>query len=209
MKLYGFSPSVYSWIARLTLAEKGATAEWVEVDPFADEVSITYLELNPFGRVPTLVDGDFVLYETDAITRYIDEAKFGPSLQPSTATDRARMTQIIGITNNYAYWPLVRQFFSHGYYRPRLKLPNDPEQRRLGLLAAPRVLSAFETLASEGPFLVSDRLSLADLHLGPMIGYFAMDPEGAALLAHYPRLSVWWRQMARRAHFMNSWPTLS
>ena len=208
MKLYGFTPSVYSWIARLTLAEKGAIAQWVEVDPFADEVPSTYFELNPFGRVPVLADGDFVLYETNAITRYIDEAKSGPRLQPSSATDRARMTQIVSIIDNYAYWPLVRQFFSHGYYRPRLGLPHDPEQRRLGLLAAPRVLSALELLASGSPFLVSDQLTLADLHLAPVLGYFSMDADGAALLKHYPRLSAWWQRMAHRPHFVSSRPTL-
>lgn len=208
MKLYGFSPSVYSWIARLALAEKGATAEWVEVDPFVDDVSIAYLELHPFGRVPTLMDGDFILYETDAITRYIDETQAGPSLQPATAIERARMTQIVSIINSYVYWPLIRQFFSHGYYRPRLGLPYDPEQRREGLLAAPRALAALEGLASEGAFLVSNLQTLADIHLAPMVGYFTMDPDGAALLEDYPRLSAWWQRMAQRSHVKRSWPAL-
>ena len=66
----------------MTLAEKGVPWTHVEVDPFAETIPETYLALNPFGRVPTLVHGGFVLYETTAITRYIDEAFSGPPLQP-------------------------------------------------------------------------------------------------------------------------------
>ena len=43
----------------------------------------TYLALNPFGRVPTLVHDGFVLYETTAITRYIDEAFGGTRCSPA------------------------------------------------------------------------------------------------------------------------------
>jgi Glutathione S-transferase, N-terminal domain len=70
--LHGFRYSVYVRVARIVLAEKGLAYENVEVDPFAPEMRIEYLDLHPFRRVPTLVDGEFVLYETEAITRYIE-----------------------------------------------------------------------------------------------------------------------------------------
>jgi hypothetical protein len=95
--LHGFRYSVYVRIARIALAEKGLTYEHVEIDPFAADVPIEYLTLHPFKRVPVLVDGDFALYETEAITRYIDEAFPGPALQPSEPRQRARMAQIISI----------------------------------------------------------------------------------------------------------------
>ena len=70
--LHGYSYSVYLRIARMTMLEKGVAWRHVEIDPFADEIPADYLALNPFGRVPTLDHDGFILYETTAITRYLD-----------------------------------------------------------------------------------------------------------------------------------------
>jgi glutathione S-transferase len=101
--LHGYRYSVYLRIARMVLAEKGVTYRQIEVNPFAAEIPKDYLDLTPFRRVPTLVHGDFVLYETEAITRYIDEALPGPALQPTEPRQRARMAQIISIIDSYGY----------------------------------------------------------------------------------------------------------
>src|SRR5689334_25046846 len=95
--LHGYRYSVYVRIARLTLAEKGVAYDRVEVNPFAPDPPASYLALHPFNRVPTLVHDGFVLYETGAITRYIDRAFPGPALQPTGPHALARMDQIIGI----------------------------------------------------------------------------------------------------------------
>jgi glutathione S-transferase len=111
VELHGYRYSVYSWIARFALHEKGADYHWTEINPFADQVPADYLIKHPFKRVPTLVHDGFVLYETSAITRYVDEAFEGPDLQPPAPQDRARHNQIISVIDSYAYWPLVRQVF--------------------------------------------------------------------------------------------------
>ena len=102
----------------MTLIEKDVAWTHVEVDPFDEPIPESYLALNPFGRVPTLVHDGFVLYETTAITRYIDEAFAGVPLQPADPRERARMNQIIAIADSYGYWPMVRQVFSHRVFRP-------------------------------------------------------------------------------------------
>ena len=137
-----------------------------------------YLIKHPFKRVPVLVHDDFVLYETSAITRYVDEAFDGPSLQPATPRERARCQQIISVIDSYAYWPLVRQVFSHGVFRQRQGRDADPNEVQRGLDAAPRVIGALERLAGEGAFLCGDAVSLADIHLAPMFGYSRLMPEG-------------------------------
>ena len=116
--LHGYRYSVYLRIAAMTLAEKGVAWAHVEVDPFADTVPPDYLALNPFGRVPTLVHDGFALYETTAITRYVDGAFGGPSLQPGDVRHRARMNQIIAVADAYGYWPMVRQVFSQRVFNP-------------------------------------------------------------------------------------------
>jgi glutathione S-transferase len=208
VQLHGYQYSVYAWIARLAMHAKGLSYTWVEVNPFAKDVPEAYLAMHPFGRVPTLVHGDFVLFETSAITRYIDEAFQGPRLQPIDPKDRARASQIISVIDSYAYWPLVRQVFSHGVFRPRLGHPADAIEYQRGLEAAPLVLRAFEQLASGGRFLVADSLSLADIHLAPMIGYFTSDPRGETLLRQHHRLSAWWSAMSLAKHFVATKPAL-
>src|SRR5579872_480090 len=206
--LHGYQYSVYLRIARLALAEKGVAYGRVEVNPFAAEVSPAYLAMHPFRRVPVLVNDGFVLYETGAITRYIDETFTGLALQPTAPRERARMTQIISIVDSYAYWPMVRQVFSHAVFRPRVGERADPGEIARGLEASARALGALESLAAGGTFLIGDRLSLADLHLAPMMAYFVAAPEGRRLLAEYPKLSGWWQAMQQRQSLATTDPGL-
>ena len=208
VELHGYQYSVYSWIARLALQEKGVVHNWVEVNPFAENVPASYLARHPFKRVPALVHGAFALYETGAITRYVDEAFEGPKLQPTEPRERARCNQIMSIVDSYAYWPLVRQVFAHRVFRPALKRPADENEVQRGLEAAPRVLAALETVGGQGQYLCGNDLSLADIHLAPMMGYFVLAPEGGALLQKHTRLSDRWSALSQRSAFVATMPRL-
>ena len=200
--LHGYRYSVYLRVVRLALAEKGVAYDRVEVNPFAPDVPASYLALHPFGRVPALVHDGFVLYETGAITRYIDRAFPGPVLQPTEPQALARMDQIIAIVDSYGYWPMVRQVFSQGVFRPRLGQPADRAEVERGLAASDNVLAALEPLVGAvGP-------TLADLHLGAMTAYFVLAPEGAALLHRYKRLAAWWAELSERPSFAVTDPGL-
>lgn len=204
--LHGYHHSVYLRIARLTLAEKGVAYDRVEVNPFAPEIPAAYLALHPFGRVPTLVHDGFVLYETGAIIRYVDRAFAGPPLQPDEPRALARMDQIIAVVDSYAYWPMVRQVFSQGVFRPALGQPGDREEVERGLAGSAKALRALESLASPEAFLVGPAVSLADFHLGAMMAYFTAAPEGARLLAAHPRLAAWWDRVRQRPSLADTDP---
>lgn len=208
VELYGYQFSVYSWIARLALEEKGVAYRRIEVNPFARDVPESYLALQPFKRVPALVHDDFQIYETGAITRYVDEAFPGPGLQPTDPRDRARCSQFLSIVDSYVYWPMVRQVFSHRVFRPRLGRPADVTEIQKGLEAAPKVLAALERLVADSEYLCGDAISLADIHLAPMIGYFAMAEEGEALLKTQRKLSHWWSTMSARTAYRATRPSL-
>jgi glutathione S-transferase len=183
----------------MVLAEKGVTYRQVEVNPFAADMPKEYLDLHPFGRVPTFVHGDFVLFETEAITRYVDEAFSGPALQPSEPRQRARMAQIISIVDSYGYVPMVRQVFSHRVFGPCLGRAADEAQIRAGVESSLRVLSALESIAAvDGPIAGGTVWSLADFHLAPMMAYFTAAPEGREGIVRHPKLSAWWEVMRRR-----------
>ncbi len=122
--------------------------ERVEVNPFAADVPAAYLALHPFGRVPALVHDGFVLYETGAIARYVDRA-FRRPRPPARGSQRlARMDQIIGVVDAYAYWPLVRRVFVQDVVRPHRARQVTPQNWRRGSRPPPKVLDALEALAA-------------------------------------------------------------
>lgn len=90
VRLFGLERSVYTRIARLALEEKGAPYVLDEAEISGpDGVPGEHWLRRPFGRLPVLNDRGFELYETSAMTRYIDEAFTGPSLQPRNIHARA------------------------------------------------------------------------------------------------------------------------
>jgi glutathione S-transferase len=201
LELHGYRYSVYLRIAAMTLIEKDLDWTHVEVDPFDKPIPDAYLALNPFGRVPTLVHDGFVLYETTAITRYIDEAFAGILLQPVEPEKRARMNQIIAVADSYGYWPMVRQVFAQRVFRPASGGTGDGATIAEGIETSARVLAALDGLAAGGRFLVGDALSLADLHLGAMIANFTAAEEGNAEFSRHPKLAEWWTAFS-------DWPSL-
>jgi glutathione S-transferase len=208
--LYGFRYSVYVRVARIALAEKGLAYEHVGIDPFAVDAPTEYLDLHPFNRVPTLVDGNFVLYETEAITRYIDEAFSGPMLQPAEPRHRARMSQIISIIDSYGYVPMVRQVAGERVFAPLAGRKPDEARIRMGLEMSRRVLAALEAITcGDRPLAGGQAWSLADFHLAPMLAYFTAASEGAIALAGHRKLSMWWQVFRERQSVQETDPDLS
>ena len=106
--LYGPGYSTYTRSVRLALEEKGVSYQHVEVD-FMQGMPEEQLARQPFGKVPAFEHDGFQLYETCAIERYVDESFVGPGLQLDDPRQRARMTQIVGMLDSYAYGPTVGQ----------------------------------------------------------------------------------------------------
>ncbi|MEM9844010.1 MAG: glutathione S-transferase family protein [Pseudomonadota bacterium] len=207
--LYGMTGSVYTRVAQIVLREKELSFEYEEIDPFELPLPAFYAALHPFGRVPVLKHGEFALYETQAITTYLDTTFPGPSLIPSDDKARARMIQVISIVDAYGYWPLVRQVFEQRVWNALDNLPVDEAVIANGLEVSGKVIAALEAISAEGLVLNSNGITRADAHLAPMIDYFRMAPEGAAMLAQHPHLSAWWHQMETRASVRDTRPSLS
>jgi len=192
--VYGASYSVYVRIVRIALHEKGVPYNLVPVDVFSDEgVPPEHLARQPFGRIPAFEHDGFALYETSAITRYVDEAFSGPPLQPRALRDRARMNQIVAMLDNYAYLPMVwdvyvqRMEASGNEAIDEARIAGGLEKARLFLGALSNLLGAEKWLSGPEP-------SLADFHAAPMFGLFAEAPEGAALIREFPAIQAWWER---------------
>src|ERR1044071_6611119 len=103
--LYGDSPSTYVRTARLACHEKGVSYNLEH----ADLAGEPFAKLHPFRKMPAMRHGDFVVYETSAITRYIDAAFPGPALQPADLKARARMDQGVSAVSDYCYQTMIRE----------------------------------------------------------------------------------------------------
>lgn len=203
--LHGYRHSVYTWIARMVLVQADVTFDTVEENPFADP-PVVVRKLHPFGRVPTLVHDDFVIFETTAISRYINREFANDTLTPDCAKAQARMDQVIAITDSYGYVPLVRQVFAHAVFRPWEGERVDPEQITAGIDAARPVLAALDRIAAEGHVLNAATITLADCHLAPMIGYFLQADEGRIVMEDVPALARWWDLIAHTPSLVATQP---
>jgi len=206
--LYAYRYSVYSWIARLALAVADVDYQYHEVDPFAEDPDPAFLDISPWCRVPVLVHDDFRVLETLALTSYVNERFAGSRLVPERPAQRARMYQVISIVDRDGYWPMVRQVFSHGYFQAIEGGEPDPEQLRIGLHRSGMVLSAIETLLDPVRKCTLSSLTLADIHLGPMVHYLCRSEDGAALLRECPTLSRWFTDLSELPVFLRTRPDL-
>ena len=204
--LRGYKYSVYNRIAHVALQEKGVECDIEEINPFKAPAPEDYLKRHPFGRVLVLSHGTFDIYETVAITLYVDAAFHGPKLVPSAPQERARMTQVISIVDSYGYFPMIRQTFSHGAFRPAAGVEYDKLEISKGLQASRRVLGALNAIAAEGFVLDGEVVTPADCHLAPMVTYFLQVSESAKILAEHGALSNWWERTRQRKSIVTTDP---
>lgn len=197
--LFGLERSVYTRIARLALEEKAVPYSLQEVEIFGPEgAPKEHFQRHPFGRIPVLQHGALSLYETSAIARYVDEAFPGPALQPTSPSQRARMNQVIGILDSYAYRPMVWGIFVQRVRVPLSGGTPDEPQIAKSLQSSATCLGALEALLSTAPFFAGGAISLADLHAFPMLRYLCLAPEGLALFRRHQALLRWYEEMLVR-----------
>ncbi|MDO6387349.1 MULTISPECIES: glutathione S-transferase N-terminal domain-containing protein [Uliginosibacterium] len=103
MNLYSGTTDPFSHRCRIVLYEKGMDFQVVDVDLFNKPEDIA--AINPYNRVPVLVDRDLILYESNIINEYIDERFPHPQLMPPDPIMRAKARQILHTLEN--------ELFSH------------------------------------------------------------------------------------------------
>lgn len=207
LRLIGFEHSVYTWVARFALAEMGLEAEYVEANPFAEPPDPVLARYTPLQRVPVLQHGQLLLTETAAILRYLDTISTRPSLQPQDPIAAAQMNQIIGIVDADVYPVMVRQVFSAGFYNPVVMgTAQDSGRVAAGLERLKAALGLLERIAGEGRQLNGAGLSLADIHLAPMVAYFLRVPEAATVFDLHPALARWWQVVGTRGALVSTDP---
>ena len=206
--LYGPGYSTYTRSARLALEEKGVDYDLVEIDFIGGGMSDEYLARQPFAKVPAFEHDGLGLYETSAIERYVDEAFDGPALQPSTPAQRARMTQVISVVDSYTYGPTIGKLVIQRLVQPILGGTADESVIAEALPDVEKCMGALERILGDNEYLAGGAMTLADLHLAPVFGYFTGTPESKPILDKNPGLAAWWQRMEGRESMVKTQPQL-
>jgi glutathione S-transferase len=213
IKLYWGSGSPFAWRVMLTLEIKGLAYESKLLEfSKGEHKAPDYLRLNPRGKVPTLQDDDFVLYESHAIMMYLDRRYPEPPIFGSTPQETGLIWQSISETESYltaAANNLVRPiFFGKG-------LDKTEELQQ----AAETIRQEFKTLdqrLTHSRWLVGDQLSAADISVFPLTQLIlraankeAAQPLNLTLLPFdqtYPHVGSWIQRIEALPRYERTYP---
>lgn len=154
--------------------------------------------LHPFTRIPILLHGDFHLYETGPICRYLDRAFSGVALQASDVLQQAKEEQWTQVLSLYIDELIVRKYLlefafpkgEQGAIRQEVIAQNTQ-----GTIDA---LSVIEEQLGSQEFLCGDTFSTADAVLIPMLDYLKNLPTATQLFKDHPKGAAYILDMQQR-----------
>lgn len=195
IQLHGFPMSPNSRRVQLALLELELPFDYVPVSLMEGaHKAPPYLALNPNGKVPTLVDGDLVLWESHAILEYLGDRYPEKRLGAENPIERGEIGKWLFL-NAAHFGPGMAGVFAH-----TIRLPEDqriPKIAENGRAEVTRVMGLLDRVLSERPFIALDRYTFADVAFAPS---FAAAPMLGFDLGAYPALKGWLdRVMARPA----------
>ncbi|MBS0285749.1 MAG: stringent starvation protein A [Proteobacteria bacterium] len=181
MTLYSGSSDPYSHRARIVLAEKGVTFDLYEID--VDNQVEALIEINPYNTVPTLVDRDLVLYESEIIMEYLDERFPHPPLMPVYPVARARSRLMLHRVNR-DWYTLMNKILD------KQANPLEQQEYRKALFES---IVAVSPMFKEMPYFLSEEFSLVDCAIAPMLWRLKsmginLPPEAKAVHEYAKRL---------------------
>jgi glutathione S-transferase len=179
LKLYGgvFSrASIVKWY----LEELGVPYEFVVLDMQAGaHRQPEFLAINPMGKVPTIVDGDFKLWESGAILLYLAQ-KHGK--MPATLEEQAQITQ----------WVI----FGNATLSTGIFVEANRERE------TPKLLTPLNEILERQPFLLGEELTVVDVAVGSVLAYI---PVMLKLdLSDYPAIVTYIQRLSERPAFQKA-----
>jgi len=179
MRLYSGTVCPYSHRCRIVLFEKGMDFEVIDVDLMNKSEDVA--AINPYGKVPVLVERDLVLYEANIINEYIDERFPHPQLMPPDPVMRGRA-----------------RLFLHRFEQ-EIYSQIDPIERGLAKSADKSRalirdnLTQLAQILNHQKFLLGDEFSMLDVAIAPLLWRLEhygiqMGKDAAPLMKYAERL---------------------
>ena len=213
IELYWGSGSPFAWRVMLALEVKGLVYESKLLEfSKRDHKSPSYLQLNPRGKVPTLKDDDFVIYESIAIMAYLDRQYPEPPLFGKTPREAGLIWRTIAECEGYlarAGDKVVRPiFFGKGL--------ENLEEIRLAAEIVHQEMKSFNAALAQSLWLVGEQITAADIAVFPLVQLLlraaskdAAEPPNLGLmplLRTYPNLARWVRQVEALPGYPRTYP---
>lgn len=192
IELHGFPMSPNTRRARFMLEELGLPYQFVNVDLMSGEHrGDAYRALNPTARVPTLVDGDLRLWESNAILVYLADKHPEKKLAGETPRERAEIARWMFMNASHLS-PALARIFAHTIRLPEDKrIPAIVEESRAEV---DRCLAPFDAHLAGKEFVVG-RFTLADIAIAPALAsatIFGID------LGNRPNVTAWLKRITER-----------
>jgi len=202
MKLYNANGSPNALRVRSVLYELGVDFEKIDVD-FRSGANRTpeYLKLNPNAKVPVLVDGDFVLWESRAINAYLATKYPAKNLYPADLKVRATVDQ-------WSYWqavhlgpPMQRVAFERAQKKTFGRGEPDEAVVAAEMKNVDQFLDVFEIGLADGRQWIAGGLSVADFALATT---FVHRVAAAISLEKRPKVAAWIARMEQRPSWQHA-----
>jgi glutathione S-transferase len=205
---YG-SGSPYAWKVHLALEHKELPYERTVMSFDAgDTRKPAFLNINPRGRVPTIDDNGYVIYESNAILEYLDDAypERGGPLFPGDARERGLVRRLVAEVDNYVY-PAVDRILDQAFGKGSEE--QDGAAIEAGRDAVIDELRLY-TRSVRGPYLAGP-LSAADFALYPYVAFlFRVElkriPNLRAAQLLTPELAAWRARIEALPYFARTYP---
>ncbi len=192
--VYGADLSSPSNKVRYAANALGLSYEYRKVNLMEGEhTTPDFLRLNPAGKIPVIDDDGFVLFESNAILRYLAR-KTGSPLYPTDPETRAVTDQWMDFASMHVAEAVGKIFF-HRLVAPKIGAPPDEGAAAEGERLLRRFLPVIERRLRAARYMSGEEWTLADLAL-----LAALDPVEAVGMdiRSFPRLVVWRDDLRRR-----------
>ncbi|HWF77116.1 MAG TPA: glutathione S-transferase family protein [Caulobacteraceae bacterium] len=202
--------SPYGRAVLIACHEKNAPYRLAPVTPGAHKQP-AYLAHHPFGRIPTVEDDGFWLYETQAVERYIDAVYGTPrALTPKDPKAEARMNQVMGIIDWYFFADNgAKTLVFNRVVAPKLGFPSNDEAAVAAIPATRHATEALAGFLAKSPYLAGDAFSLADIHAGAQVDMLTDCEEGVQMVKGTP-IEAWLERLRVRPSFAaTTWPRVA
>ncbi len=206
IKFYYGSGSPFAWYVWLVLEHKQLPYEFNLLSLQNGELKKPeYLAINPHGKVPTLVDDDFILWEASTIVEYLEEQYPEHSIHPTNVKDRAIARRFVAEAYSYLY-PVLRRLMELTLMRAGGD--GDPTTIKLELNNLNHELSYFEN-ALHGDHFVGN-ISASDFAIYPLLALVIRLHEkrpqlGAGALIK-PKLAEFMQRIEQLPYFSKTTP---
>lgn len=196
IKLYDYPRCPYCRKVRIALAEKGIEYKRINVDLIRrEQKSEEFLKINPYGKVPVLVDNGFTVYESSVINEYIEERYPHSPLMPPTPAERARARILVDFCET-RFHPSWFNVYMEIVLKEESNRDEDLINRSYDELDR-HMYRLNEEL--EGREYLAGKYSLADIAFTPRLALF--DQLGIEIPAEFTNVAEWMERIKRRPSY--------